>query len=158
MQNKKLQNQTKEKPMKTVSTIEQITPQTQQARPISFAQIIAGVIALALAVGATATVYAGNSPANTTTYIPFGNALELQYAQPRTKVDSDTPAAQDKGLELLYAQPWMKVAFSTPAIQYNDLELFYAQAQSRVDSNTPAAQDKGLELLYALPWVNVDSN
>ena len=94
--------------------------------------------------------------------VPYGNALEMQYARPWLEAQSKPVVAYSNALELQYARPWLQ-AQKQPAVVYsNALELQYAQPWLDKSARSIAAhanQDQiplrcssSMEMLYACKY------
>ena len=108
-------------------------------------------VALVLIVVAVTAIYLANRPvaATNSPTVTYGNALEMQYAQPWLDAQNKSVVEYGNALEMQYAQPWLD-AQNKSVVEYgNALELQYAQpwldAQQQVLINCHSS----LEMLYA---------
>jgi len=95
------------------------------ARNPLFANIAILTVILTLVVvyiASRSTVAAENNLA-----VPYGNALEMQYARPWLEAQNKPGVTYGNALELQYARPWLE-AQNKPVVTYgNALEYQYAQ-------------------------------
>ena len=92
--------------------------------------------------------------------VPYGNALEMQYARPWLEAQNKPVVSYGNALELQYAQPWLE-AENRPVVTYsNALELQYAQpwldkaeqsivVTGNAQGQTPLNCSSNMEMLYA---------
>ena len=72
--------------------------------------------------------------------IPYGNALEMQYAQPWLEAQKKSVVAYGNALELQYAQPWLDKAERPIVVTGN--------RQEQIPSNCSSS----MEMLYACKY------
>ena len=97
-------------------------------------------VGLALVIVAAIAVNRVNRPAVVTENNrarPYGNSLEMQYAQPWLDAQDKTVAAYSNALELKYAQPWL---------QGTNLSIVVTGSETSLDCHS------SLETLYACKY------
>ena len=120
-------------------------------------------VGLALVIVAAIAVNTANRPAvvaENNRALPYGNSLEMQYAQPWLNAQSKPVLAYGNALEAQYAQPWLDVQDKTVAAYSNALELQYAQLWLQgtnlsivvTGSETSLDCHSSLETLYACKY------
>jgi|GEM_PF-2207450 hypothetical protein len=115
------------------------THTNQFQNPVIVTIILTLVAALAVAVFIVnrSVGAAKNNPA-----IPYGNALEMQYARPWLEGQNKPAVTYSNALELQYAQPWLDKAESAIVVTGN--------AQERIPLNCSSS----IEMLYACKYGN----
>lgn len=121
------------------------------------------VLILTLVAAVALAIFIANRPviaAENTKAVPYGNALEMQYARPWLEAQKKPVVTYSDAMELHYARPWLE-AKKKPVVEYgNALELQYAQPwldkaelQTVVTGNPqqqiPLSCSSSMELLYA---------
>jgi hypothetical protein len=130
-------------------------PRLPQINGRNLITIVALLIAIMVALSGL-----NNRPAASigqTAVIPYGNALELQYAQPHLTsgaVGTTAVIPYGNALALQYASPYLNSGAMETAVTSdfsNALEMQYAQPYMNQDAGETASP---LELQYAQPWLN----
>ena len=86
-------------------------------------------IILVLVTAAALAVYTSNRPAVAAEKAPawaYGNALEMQYAQPWLDAQNKPVVTYGNALELQYAQPWLDAQQQILLNCHSSLEMLYA--------------------------------
>ena len=100
-------------------------------------------IILTLVTMTALAVYIANRPVGAAEKKPpvsYGNALEMQYAQPWLKAQNKPVVAYSNALEMQYAQPWLDKAESAITVTGNRQEQI------------PLNCSSNLEMLYACKY------
>lgn len=107
---------------------EKMIDQTANKNPVNRVAII--TVALVLAAVTAIAVNMANRPVVVTDnhpVLPYGNSLEMQYAQPWLNAQNKSVPGYSNALEMQYAQPWLATQNKPVAVYGNALELQYAQ-------------------------------
>ena len=85
-------------------------------------------VALVLIVVAVTAIYLANRPvaATNSPTVTYGNALEMQYAQPWLDAQNKSAVEYGNALEMQYAQPWLDAQQQVLINCHSSLEMLYA--------------------------------
>jgi len=95
--------------------------------------------------------------------IPYGNALEMQYARPWLEAQNKSVVTYGNALEMQYAQPWLEAQKKSVVAYGNALELQYAQpwldkaerpiiVTGIAEGQIPLNCSSNMEMLYACKY------
>jgi hypothetical protein len=121
--------------------------------------LVATVLVLALAFVMAGQSATSNDAANINqpSTIPYGNALEMQYAQQYLNSnirESAVNVPYNNALELQYAQPYLNNSAANSVPFGNALEMQYAQPYLNNSAVNSVPFGNALQMQYAQPYLN----
>jgi len=127
---------------------------SQASRNRLFQNTVSMTVALALVIVAVTAIYLANLPvaATNSPSVTYGNALEMQYAQPWLDAHNKPIVSYGNALELQYAQPWLGPQNKSVVPYGNALELQYAQPWLEAQQQILLNCHSSLEMLYACQY------
>ena len=101
---------------------------SQASRNRLFQNAVSITVALALVIVAVTAIYLANLPvaATNSPSVTYGNALELQYAQPWLNAQNKSVVTYGNALEWQYARPWLEAQQQILLNCHSSLEMLYA--------------------------------
>lgn len=101
---------------------------SQTSRNRLFQNTSSMTVILALVIVTVTAIYLTSRPvaAENNPSVAYGNALEMQYAQPWLDAQQKSIVAYGNALELQYAQPWIDAQQQILSNCHSSLEMLYA--------------------------------